>query len=54
MKIGGFQKVTLVDFPAHIAAIVFVKECNFRCPFCFNRELILGNLPTISQPSEGS
>lgn len=51
MKIGGFQKVTLVDFPAHIAAIVFVKECNFRCPFCFNRELILGNLPTISQPS---
>lgn len=51
MKIGGFQKVTLVDFPAHIAAIVFVKGCNFRCPFCFNRDLILGNLPTISQRS---
>jgi len=51
MKIGGFQKVTLVDFPAHIAAIVFVKECNFRCPFCFNRDLILGDLATISQRS---
>jgi pyruvate formate lyase activating enzyme len=51
MKIGGLQKVTLIDFPAHLAAIVFVKNCNFRCPFCFNRELVLGNLPTISQAS---
>lgn len=51
MRIGGFQKVTLIDFPAHIAAIVFLKDCNFRCPFCFNRDLVLGNLPTISQRS---
>ncbi|MFZ5366063.1 MAG: anaerobic ribonucleoside-triphosphate reductase activating protein [Patescibacteria group bacterium] len=47
MKIGGFQKVSLLDFPAHLSAIVFVKGCNFRCPFCFNRDLVLGNLPTI-------
>lgn len=51
MKIGGLQKVTLIDFPASIAAIVFVKGCNFSCPFCFNRDLVLGNLPTISQRS---
>lgn len=49
MTIGGLQKVSLLDFPAHIAAIVFVKGCNFSCPFCFNRDLVLGKAPTISQ-----
>ena len=49
MKIGGLQKVSLLDFPDRIAAIVFVKGCNFRCPFCFNRDLVFNNLPTISQ-----
>jgi len=49
MKIGGLQKVTLIDFPASIAAIIFVKGCNFACPFCFNRDLVLGTLPTIPQ-----
>lgn len=51
MKIGGLQRVSLIDFPASIAAVVFVKGCNFRCPFCFNRDLVLDNLPTISQRS---
>lgn len=51
MRIGGLQKVTLIDFPASIAAIIFVKGCNFACPFCFNRDLVLDNLPTVSQRS---
>ncbi len=51
MKIGGLQKVSLIDFPGSIAAIVFIKGCNFVCPFCFNRDLVLSNLPTISQRS---
>ncbi len=51
MRIGGLQKVTLIDFPASIAAIIFVKGCNFACPFCFNRNLVLGDLATISQRS---
>jgi len=49
MKIGGLQKVTLLDFPAQIGAIVFTKGCNFRCPFCFNRDLVLDKTPTVSQ-----
>lgn len=49
MKIGGLQKVTLIDFPAQIAAIVFIKGCNFACPFCFNRDLVLEEVSTISQ-----
>lgn len=49
MKIGGLQKLTLIDFPQKLAAIVFVTNCNFSCPFCFNRDLVLGKLPRISE-----
>jgi pyruvate formate lyase activating enzyme len=39
MKIGGFQKVSLLDYPGEIAAVVFCQGCNFRCPYCHNPEL---------------
>lgn len=41
MRIGGLQKLTLVDFPGKIAACIFCQGCNFRCGFCHNRELVL-------------
>ncbi len=41
MKILGLQKLTLLDYPGHIAAIVFTGGCNFRCPFCQNSSLVL-------------
>ncbi|MCM1542724.1 MAG: anaerobic ribonucleoside-triphosphate reductase activating protein [Blautia sp.] len=41
MKIHGFQKTTLLDYPGHIAATVFTGGCNFRCPFCQNGSLAL-------------
>jgi len=40
MRIGGFQKFSLSDFPGRPAAIVFTQGCNFRCPFCHNGGLI--------------
>lgn len=41
MQICGFQKTTLLDYPEHIAATVFLGGCNFRCPFCYNSSLVL-------------
>lgn len=41
MLICGFNKTTLLDYPEHIAATVFLGGCNFRCPFCQNRDLLL-------------
>jgi pyruvate formate lyase activating enzyme len=41
MKIGGLQKTTLVDYPGKVACTVFLSGCNFRCPFCYSRELVL-------------
>lgn len=40
MKIGGLQKVSLIDYPEKIAAIIFTMGCNFRCPYCHNPELV--------------
>src|SRR4030042_1630841 len=40
MLIGGLQKLTLVDYPGHVAATVFTSGCNFLCPFCHNPELV--------------
>lgn len=41
MRIGGLQKVSLLDFPGRIAATVFLPGCNMRCPFCHNAPLVL-------------
>ncbi len=40
MKIYGFQKMTLLDFPGRVACTVFTGGCNFRCPFCHNASLV--------------
>ena len=41
MNIQGFQKLTLLDFPDHMACTVFTGGCNMRCPFCHNASLVL-------------
>ena len=40
MKISGLNKLTLLDFPQHVACIIFTCGCNFRCPFCHNATLV--------------
>ena len=40
MKIKGFQKLTLLDFPGRTACTVFTAGCNFRCGFCHNALLV--------------
>lgn len=40
MKIGGIQKVSLIDYPGKIGATVFTQGCNFRCPYCHNPDLV--------------
>ncbi len=56
IKIGGLQKLTLIDYPGRLAATVFLYGCNFRCPWCYAPHLVLPanrqkqkNLEEISQ-----
>jgi pyruvate formate lyase activating enzyme len=52
MIIGGFQKVSLIDYPEKIAAVVFTQGCNFRCGYCHNPELIDGGLASPPYSSD--
>jgi len=49
--IKGFQKLSLIEYPGKIVAIVFVGKCNFRCPFCYNIDLVKNykKLPDIPE-----
>lgn len=40
IKIAGLNKLSLLDYPNELSSIVFTSGCNFRCPFCHNKELV--------------
>lgn len=40
MRILGFQKTTLLDYPHKLASTLFLGGCNFRCPFCQNALIV--------------
>lgn len=40
MILGGFQPLSLIDYPGKVATIVFTQGCLFRCSFCHNPKLI--------------
>jgi len=52
MKIGAYQKLTLIDYPGKLAATVFTVGCNFRCPFCHNPELVISSQFTVHDDDE--
>lgn len=51
LKIKGFQKTSLIDYPGKICSVLFLPGCNYRCPFCQNPDLIENpdKLPDIEE-----
>lgn len=49
MEIKGLAKTTLLDYPGHVSATIFTGGCDFHCPFCHNKSLVLNpaRLPSI-------
>lgn len=49
MIISGLQNTTLLDYPGHVAATIFLGGCNYRCPFCHNASIVLEPVEGISR-----
>ncbi len=41
MRIGGFQALSLLDFPTVPCSIIFTQGCPLRCQYCHNPDLVL-------------
>ena len=39
MLIAGLQKLSLIDYPNKMTAVIFTVGCNFDCIYCHNKEL---------------
>lgn len=43
----------MVDYPGKVASVIYTYGCNFRCPYCYNIELVLPeyyrDLPDLSE-----
>ncbi|SDB52856.1 pyruvate formate lyase activating enzyme [Pseudobutyrivibrio sp. YE44] len=52
MLILGLQKTTLLDYPGKIASTIFTGGCNFRCPYCHNRDLVIPPKDVIAYSEE--
>jgi pyruvate formate lyase activating enzyme len=41
MRIVGFIKTSLLDWDGHVVSSIYLPGCNFLCPFCHNRDMVL-------------
>jgi len=40
LRIGGFVPFTAIDYPGHLAAVIFCQGCPWRCRYCHNPHLL--------------
>ncbi len=51
LEIKGLHKTTLIDYPDKVACTIFLPRCNFRCGFCYNKDLVVDydSMPTMTE-----
>jgi len=49
LEIKGFVPLSLSDWDGKVVSVIFLPHCNLRCPFCYNKNLVLNpeRMPTI-------
>ena len=40
LRVGGLVPLTTLDFPDHLACVLFCQGCGWRCHYCHNPQLI--------------
>jgi len=46
LRVGGLTRLTTIDFPGRLAAVVFLQGCPWRCGYCQNPALIPADAPS--------
>ncbi|RLI10614.1 hypothetical protein DRO42_00775, partial [Candidatus Bathyarchaeota archaeon] len=41
LPIVGLRRLSLIDYPGKLCATAFTAGCNFRCPYCYNIDIVL-------------
>ena len=41
LNVKGFVDLSFVDWDGKVSSVLFLSNCNFRCPFCHNVNLVL-------------
>lgn len=50
MRIAAMEKLTMLDFPGKVSALLFTSACNFCCPYCHNPDLVVPSRLTELEP----
>lgn len=45
--VGGYIPTSFLDWQGCVVSVIFVSGCNFRCPWCHNKELVLAEAAMI-------
>ncbi|MBN1901036.1 anaerobic ribonucleoside-triphosphate reductase activating protein [Candidatus Sumerlaeota bacterium] len=40
IKVGGLTRLSSIDFPGHLSAVIFTQGCPWRCGYCHNAPLL--------------
>jgi len=52
IPIKGFIETSFIDWKKHLSSVVFFGQCNFRCPYCHNSNLVLQHSEIENIPIE--
>jgi pyruvate formate lyase activating enzyme len=50
--VKGFIETSFLDWKEHLSSVIFLGGCNFRCPYCHNKELVLNHAAMEDMPME--
>jgi len=50
VRVFGWARTTLLDYPGMVASTLFLPGCNYRCPYCHNPDLIRGSAHPLGAP----
>lgn len=49
MKIAGLEKNSVIEWSGKLSYVIFLEECNLKCPFCYVPKLVLEKNKEINE-----